>query len=76
MAPKIPAFVNTCLLAGDKSDILNDDSVDLISSTTPVITGYSVDTRIESHPSLPMMKGSLNNNNNNNNNNNIVYSYS
>ena len=33
-----------------------------ISSTTPVITGYSVDTRIESHPSLPMIKGSLNGN--------------
>ena len=62
MAPKNPAFVNACLLAGDKSEILNDDSVDQISSTTPVSTGYSVDTRIESHPSLPTMKGSLNGN--------------
>ena len=62
MAPKNPAFVNACLLAGDKSEIMNDDSVDQISSNTPVITSYSVDTRIESHPSLPMMKGSLNGN--------------
>ena len=62
MAPKNPAFVNACLLAGDKSEILNDDSADQLSSSTPVITGYSVDTRIESHPSLPMMKDSLNGN--------------
>ena len=48
MAPKNPAFVNACLLAGDKSEIMNDDSVDQISSNTPVITSYSVDTRIES----------------------------
>ena len=27
MAPKNPAFVNACLLAGDKSEILNDGSV-------------------------------------------------
>ena len=62
MVPKNPAFVNACLLAGDKSEILKDDSVDQVSSTTPAIAGYSVDTRIESHPSLPMMKGSLNGN--------------
>ena len=62
LAPKNPAFVNACLLAGDKSEILNDDYDDQISSTTPVITGYSVDTQIESHPSLPMVKGSLNGN--------------
>ena len=34
MAPKNPAFVNACLLAGDKSEIMNDDSVDQISSNT------------------------------------------
>ena len=62
MVPNNPAFANASLLAGDKSEILNVDSVDQISSTTPVIIGYSVDTRIESHPSLSMMKGSLNGN--------------